>query len=298
MTLYPPLYMQEQAYPAQLDRMFLMDMTSGLGQLFTTGSYVVSQRAAGANLSVDVAAGRAIVPGTDTANQGSYYCWSDAVTNVPINTPPGTGQSRIDTIVLQVQDDFVTGGGLSQFQIVPIQGTPATTGSQVQPTLPASCLALANVLVGPSVGSIVTANITDRRPGSRQNLPRGLITSAQGPPTQTDYSTFVAVSGCTITFTPVANRRYLMWMWAQGSAVASATQLLASFRGGADRMDVVNTIGVTIGAGGVSQGSGYMEPTTTPGTPYTFGATASANGGPFRVAANGMHIHVLDVGGT
>ena len=300
MTLYPPLYMQEQAYPAQLDRMFLMDMTSGLGQLFSSGSYVVSQRAAGANLSVDVAAGRAVVPGTDTTNQGSYYCWSDAVTNVPINTPPGTGQSRIDTIVVQVQDDFVTGGGVSQFQIVPIQGTAATTGSQVQPTLPASCLALANVLVGPSVGSIVTANITDRRPGSRQNLPRGLVASAQGPATQTDYTTFVSVSGCSATFTPVANRRYLALVWANGTvATASSTQLLASFRGpGTDRVDSINTIGLTLPVGAAAQGGGYIELVTTAGTPYTLAATASSTGGAFRVPANSFRIHIQDVGGT
>jgi C1q domain len=164
MTLYPPSYQQEQSYPAQLDRMFLMDVTGAVAAIFTTGSFVVAQHAAGANMSVDVAAGRAVVPGTDTASQGSYYCWSDAIVNVPINTAPGTGQSRIDVIVVQVRDDFVIGGGNNDFQVTVIQGTAATTGSQVAPAIPASSVALARIAVGPNVTSILTANITDVRP--------------------------------------------------------------------------------------------------------------------------------------
>jgi hypothetical protein len=163
--------MQENTYPAQLDRWFIQDaLGPGPALLGGVGAFAVSQHAAGANMSVDVAAGRALIPGTDVTNQGSYSVWSDAVTNVPLAAAPGTGQSRIDVIVLQVRDDFVIGGGHSDFVIVPIQGTAAATGSQTIPTIPASSVALAQVLVGPLVTSIVTANITDVRPFGRGSM--------------------------------------------------------------------------------------------------------------------------------
>lgn len=129
--------------------------------------------------------------------------------------------------------------------------------------------------------------------------PRGLVASAQGPPTGTDYSSYVGVSGCNATFTPLAGRRYLAYVWAQGTVVSAAsTQVLASFRGGADRIDPVNTLGLTIAANGVVAGTGYLEPTTTPGTSYTLGATTSTTGGAYRVPVNGFRIHILDVGGS
>lgn len=170
MALYPPLWMQEGTYPANLDRFFIQDaLGPGPALLGGSGSLQASQHAAGANMSVDVAPGRALILGTDITNQGGYTVWSDGVVNVPIATAPGAGQSRIDVIVAQVRDDFVIGGGHSDFVIVPIQGTAAATGSQVAPAVPASSMALANVLVGPGVASIVTANITDVRPYARTN---------------------------------------------------------------------------------------------------------------------------------
>jgi hypothetical protein len=189
MALYPPLWMQESIYPANLDRFFIQDaLGPGPALLGGVGSLQVTQHAAGANMSVDVAPGRALVPGTDVANQGSYSVWSDAVVNVPIATAPGAGQSRIDVIVARVRDDFVIGGGASDFVIVPIPGTAAATGSQVAPAIPNSALALAQVLVGPSVIQIATTNITDVRPFSRgstsvQTLPP--ITTASSPYTVT-----------------------------------------------------------------------------------------------------------------
>jgi hypothetical protein len=165
MTRYPPMYQQEGVYPAQLDRLFLSDATSGNASLLSsTTAFTVTQHAGTAGMSVDVAAGRATVLGSDTANQGTYIIWSDAVENPPIATAPGTGQSRIDLIVAQVRDDFVNAGGNNDFQIVSVTGTAAATGSQVAPAAPASSLVLAQVAVGPLVTSILNANITDVRP--------------------------------------------------------------------------------------------------------------------------------------
>jgi len=157
--------MQEATYPAQLDRLFITDaLGTGPCLLSGTGAWLVSQHAGTANMTVDVAAGRGLVVGSDIANQGSYICWSDAVENVPITAAPGAGQSRIDRIVAKVRDDWVAGGGNSDFLFQAVAGTPATTGSQTPPALPASCMELAQVLVGPQVTTIVTANVTDKRP--------------------------------------------------------------------------------------------------------------------------------------
>ena len=68
------------------------------------GDFHVSPRAAGANFTVDVATGRAVVAGDDEADQGSYLIESDAVVNVgPFGAAPGSG-GRIDLVVLQVND--------------------------------------------------------------------------------------------------------------------------------------------------------------------------------------------------
>jgi microcystin-dependent protein len=169
--------MQEGAYPAQFDRLFLADMTRGVGCLLSgTGAFAVTQHAAGPNMSVDVAPGRMAVPGTDAPNQGSYICWSDAVENPPVVASPPAGQSRIDLVVVQVQDDNVIGGGVNGFLVTVIEGTAATTGTQVAPVIPHSSIAVAQLNIGPNAASITTAMIQDMRPGYLPStIPTGSI---------------------------------------------------------------------------------------------------------------------------
>jgi len=161
--------MQNGTYPAQLDRLLLMDAmgTSNSCLLSGTGAFAVSQHAAGASMVLDIAPGRGMVQGNFIANQGNYEIFSDAVDNVTIPTAPGAGQSRIDLVIAQVRDAFVDSGGFSDFIFTTVTGTAAATGSQVAPTAPADSMTLAQVLVGPQVTSIVTANITDSRPFTR-----------------------------------------------------------------------------------------------------------------------------------
>lgn len=143
------------------------DLRQLIDAIFTQGVLsggAVTQRAAGANLSVDVSAVRGIVDGTDLPAQGKYFP-SLAALNIPTPLPvPVAGQSRIDSIVLQVLDGDQNGNPAVYEAIVTvIEGTPAATGSQVAPTLPPTCLLLANYLVGPSATTIINANITDER---------------------------------------------------------------------------------------------------------------------------------------
>ena len=125
------------------------------------GDLKVTQRAAGANMSVDVAAGQAAVRGTSIARQGTYMLRSTAVENVPIATAHAT-LPRIDLIVAQVLDRQADGGGTYGWQLVRVAGVE--NSSPVPPAAPASSLVLAHVRVNAAVSSIVAADITDVRP--------------------------------------------------------------------------------------------------------------------------------------
>lgn len=160
MTLKNPLFLENLTYSAT-------DMRGLIDDLFTPGvigsGLAVTQHAGTANRSVDVALGVCYIAGTDLAGQKKYRFESTAVVNVPLAAAPSSGNSRISLIVAQVLDDDQNGGSQHIPEIVEVAGTPATTGSQVAPATPATALLLATVLVGPTVTTIVTANITDAR---------------------------------------------------------------------------------------------------------------------------------------
>jgi len=157
--LSQPLWLQNSTYPAALDRQLITAAfrpgVVGLTEL------AVTQRAAGANFSVDVAAGRAVVPVTDAPNLGSALCASTAVNNLTVAGAPGAGLSRIDLVIARVYDASVIGGSINGWQLEIVTGTPAA--SPAAPALPASSLELARIAVASGQASVTTANITDRR---------------------------------------------------------------------------------------------------------------------------------------
>jgi hypothetical protein len=174
LTNYPPLYSQAATgdtaitYTAQ-DRRQLIQALSPVEGIVLQGDYMVSQRAAGANMSVDVAAGSAIVHGDTVAGQGSYIARSDAVNNVAL-AAPSSANPRIDLIVLQINDKQVDGGATYGQAPIAITGAPAA--SPVAPSMPASALLLAQVFVPKNAVSILntgtnvaggTGSITDQR---------------------------------------------------------------------------------------------------------------------------------------
>lgn len=133
---------------------------------------LVTQRAAGANLSVDVAAGTAHVPqgtGTETIKRG-WVCTSTSLVNLAISAAPGTGgQSRYDLIVAQVRDNTVDVGGLNDWYLRVVEGTAAA--SPVDPAQPANSLLLARVTIAFGNASVTNSMITDLR---TSNTARGL----------------------------------------------------------------------------------------------------------------------------
>lgn len=155
--------MQGGSYEARLDRQLLANIYTE-GVLGST-SFAVTQRAAGANFTVDVAAGVAVVQGDDQANQGKYMCISTAVESVTIPAAPGSN-SRYDLIIIDVNDPTAGGGAGDNFTVRVVQGSAAATPAV--PALPDSALLLATIgPIATATASITNSLIADGRAVAR-----------------------------------------------------------------------------------------------------------------------------------
>ena len=154
----PPLYLQAGSHSAENDRLGLRGLVGTQGVGAGTNELAVSQSAT-PGMSVSVAAGWAWILGTTTASQGIYSLYNDAAVTLTISTAPSSN-TRIDLVCLTVRDAAYAGSSNDCILQV-VTGTAAA--SPVAPSLPASSLSLATILVGTSVTSIVNANITDTR---------------------------------------------------------------------------------------------------------------------------------------
>lgn len=120
----------------------------------------VTQRGAGANFSVDVAAGPCAITGDDVANQGMYAQVSDAVTNLATPTAPVSG-SRTHRVVARIGDRAHNGAlsaGTYTWTLEVLQDTGSGT-----PAVPASAIPLARITIASGQSSVTNANITDDR---------------------------------------------------------------------------------------------------------------------------------------
>lgn len=161
-----PVALQQGNYSAiDLRRM----VTTMLGEgIVASGDFAVTQRAAGANMSVDVAAGQAYVKGDTATDQGHYFVRSSAVVNVPI-TAADASNPRIDRVVLEIKDDAHDLSGLNVARIRTIDGTPTSgatlTNLNGAAAVPGNCMLLQNRLVPAGSTTATTANGQDRRTG-------------------------------------------------------------------------------------------------------------------------------------
>lgn len=201
----PALWLQARTdHTAEQDRALLNMIWKAEG-ITDASALAVSQRGAGANMSVDVAAGQAVVAGDDSGAQGKYGVWNDATKNLTISASDPTND-RYDLVVARVKDAFYSGAS-NAFSLEVITGTPA--GSPAEPSLPNNCLKLAVVAVAASATSITNANITDARVIARPWYTAwGTVGYAAQTATQTGFATEADISGVSVTFTPVSGRRY------------------------------------------------------------------------------------------
>ncbi len=190
MTLLVPAWMQSQSYSAQQDRLVALAATRpGIVEL---GDLAVSPRAAGTNMSVDIAPGTVVIKGTDIANQGNYVCRSTAIENRTLAAAPGAGQERRDVVYARVRDGTASGGADNDWILGVEPGVAATAPSPI-PTLPPSSIELARVTVFNGTASITGDLISDRRAEALRRT--SIDTATAGPITPpTAYTEMFRVS--------------------------------------------------------------------------------------------------------
>lgn len=288
MTIENPVWMQNNPYSARLDRGIIAQLwDEGVMDL---ASFKVTQRAAGANFSVDVTAGRAVVAGDDQPNQGNYLIHSTAGENRTVTAAPGSN-SRYDIVVLRVNDPNAGGGAGDNATIAVIAGTAAA--SPTVPATPASAILLA--VIGPiatATSSITNAIIADARTlaGRRDDagtakvwtgavLPNGWLWEAGQAVSRTTYAALHAL--------------YAAAGYPYGAGDGSTTFNVRDMRGraavgldnlggtDAGRLSVANTLGGTGGAQTVtltaaqSGSPAHAHPITDPGHAHPPGGGGS-----------------------
>jgi hypothetical protein len=243
----PPLWLQNRTdHTAQNERSLIEGIFRREGVLGATALSVTQNGTP--NMSVNVSAGRAVIQGDESANQGFYLVWNDAVQNLVISAADPTNPRR-DIIVARVKDTYYS-GATDAFELAVVQGTPAPSPSD--PAIPNNAIQLARVAVAAGATSITNANITDLRPRAAArggvivctsstrpsaptagdliyetntkklleyqdstlgwtppwNLPWGLVGSANLTSNSSSFTTQTDISGLSVTFTSVSGRKY------------------------------------------------------------------------------------------
>jgi len=153
----PPSWLQAGTHPAEHDRLSTSATWKAEG-IVGQNDLAVSAKATPA-MSVNVAAGAAIVAGDEDPYQGHYHLVNDATKSVTVTTADGTNP-RIDLIVARVYDSAYSGAD-DEWALECIAGTPS--GSPSAPATPDNALVLAQISVAAGATSITSGNITDKR---------------------------------------------------------------------------------------------------------------------------------------
>jgi hypothetical protein len=154
--------------------MLIEQVAEGVEHVVT--GFLVTARAAGANLSIDVSPGVAFVAGDDQPNQGYYLVRLLTTKNVPVTAAPSNG-TRIDRVVVKVNDPQAGGSTGDPTEIVVVDGTVGGGA----PAAPPTSVSLATITRNANEATVVQGSITDARPrrGGR------IIVEAR-PPVATD----------------------------------------------------------------------------------------------------------------
>lgn len=113
---------------------------------------------ASSGMNITVNPGSAVIPSNSGATQGAYRPTSPSLQTLTVATAPGSPNTRIDLICINVDD---LGSSSSYAQLLYVEGTAGNPG--VAPTAPNNSLVLAQIAVGSGVSSILQTNITDER---------------------------------------------------------------------------------------------------------------------------------------
>ena len=154
----PPVFLQAGSHGAELVRRALYAQLGLRGGIIQSGDLAVTQNGT-PNMTVLVATGQVVVPGTEGTYQGAYICENRGSLSVTIAAADATNP-RYDLIVARVRDAAYS-GATNTFAIEAVTGTPAA--SPAEPTIPANSWVLARVTVAALDTTITTADIVDRR---------------------------------------------------------------------------------------------------------------------------------------
>lgn len=257
------------------------------------------------NMSVNVAAGVAMIRGTQSALQGVYEgVANDGTVNLTIAAANATNPRR-DLVLLQVRDNAFDAGGINDARLVVVTGTPAA--SPVDPSLTSfpNALVLARVTVAANATSITNAAITDLRSVAGDWFrPRGLMGRTQLLSSHGSISALTDVSfGGTplaVTFTALANRLYRADVQVRCDQASATAAVEISIRDNAGTVLAKTT--ATQAAGETQTHTPRTFPATVTAGSYTFKVSAQAAGGgtvtAFGAATQPMFIEVEDVGGV
>lgn len=212
------------------------------------GAYRVTQRGAGANMSVDVNQdtldGGAWVRGDSVNSQGLYYVPpDDATINVDVTAAHAT-LPRLDLVVLEVKDDAHDSSGLNTARVRIVDGT-ATAGATLDNRngaagLPVSCLHLADVLVAAADTSITNSEIRDRRPFVHGVIPP-LLTDVDMVPMRPAVGVQRLLSGALSSSTDLAQGAVLCVL---PRRIIAATRIRWKYKQGATALTGNYNIGI------------------------------------------------------
>ncbi len=154
----PAIFIQAGSHPAEDVRRYIETVTADTEGIVDSAHLLVDENGT-PNMSVDVAAGRCFVLGTEATFQGTYFCENRASVNKAIAASDPTNP-RIDLVVAKIQDANYS-GATNAWSIAVVTGTPNASPSA--PSMPNNSLLLATIAVAATVTTIVDANITDNR---------------------------------------------------------------------------------------------------------------------------------------
>lgn len=202
MALQSPEYLHNIQYEAIKDRYAIF---AGLQEgVYAAGDLAVTQRAAGANMTVDIAAGRALVQGDTQARQGIYHLVNDAAITGTTIAANASGNPRIDQVGLLINDSTDVGSGSDIPAVTVLAGTPAGGATLDNRTgaaaLPANMIRLADILVANGAASITNTVIRDRRPWMRgAYVNQTQASGASGTDYTTTSTSYVELDGTNTT---------------------------------------------------------------------------------------------------
>lgn len=159
MTDYP-LWLQATGGDAAIpyggsdDRSLIKAMYGQRGLLFDPNGFKLTQRGAGANYSVDIAPGAAVIGGDSVSNQGSFLVVSSGTVNLPTPSAPASG-TRVHRVCAEILDKQSAGSAYGwQFHL------QEDTGSGT-PGIPASALDIGRVYISAGQGSVTNTNMSN-----------------------------------------------------------------------------------------------------------------------------------------